>query len=84
MEAVRIDLRHIIREIAIKPVILWIELGGKPKWLLLNFGFNDVMQTSLGASDASPNKEEASGNNSKGNTFTFDPTPTPGSLRTID
>ena len=27
------------------PVILWILLGGKPKWLPLNFGFNDVMRT---------------------------------------
>ena len=24
------------------PVILWIELGDTPKWLLLNFGFHDV------------------------------------------
>ena len=36
---------HSIREIATQPVILWIELGGKPKWLPLNFGFNDVMRT---------------------------------------
>ena len=28
------------------PVILWILLGGKPKWLLLKFGFHDVMRTS--------------------------------------
>ena len=27
------------------PVILWIELGGKPKWLPLNFGYHDVMCT---------------------------------------
>ena len=27
------------------PVILWIELGGKPKWLPLNFGYHDVMHT---------------------------------------
>ena len=27
------------------PVILWIELGGNPKWLLLNFGYHDVMRT---------------------------------------
>ena len=27
------------------PVILWIELGGKPKWLPLNFGYHDVMRT---------------------------------------
>ena len=26
-------------------VILWIELGGKSKWLPLNFGYNDVMRT---------------------------------------
>ena len=25
------------------PVILWIELGGKPKWLPLNSGYHDVM-----------------------------------------
>ena len=43
MGAVRI--RHSIREFATQPVILWILLGGKPKWLLLNFGFNDVMRT---------------------------------------
>ena len=28
-----------------RPVILWIELGGKPKWLPLNFGYHDVMHT---------------------------------------
>ena len=27
------------------PVILWIELGGKPKWLPLIFGYHDVMHT---------------------------------------
>ena len=27
------------------PVILWIELGGKPKWLPLNSGYHDVMCT---------------------------------------
>ena len=27
------------------PVILLIELGGKPKWLPLNFGYHDVMRT---------------------------------------
>ena len=43
MGAVRI--RHSIREFATQPVILWIPLGGKPKWLPLNFGFNDVMRT---------------------------------------
>ena len=45
MGAVRI--RHSIREFATQPVILWILLGGKPKWLPLNFGFNDVMRTDL-------------------------------------
>ena len=29
-----------------KPVILWISLGGKPKWLPLKFGYHDVMHTS--------------------------------------
>ena len=28
------------------PVILWISLGGKPKWLPLKFGYHDVMRTS--------------------------------------
>ena len=28
------------------PVILWISLDGKPKWLLLKFGYHDVMCTS--------------------------------------
>ena len=27
------------------PVILWISLGGKPKWLPLDFGYHDVMRT---------------------------------------
>ena len=27
------------------PIILCIELGGKPKWLPLNFGYHDVMHT---------------------------------------
>ena len=27
------------------PVSLWIELGGKSKWLPLNFGYNCVMRT---------------------------------------
>ena len=27
------------------PVILWIELDGKPKWLPLSFGYHDVMRT---------------------------------------
>ena len=45
MGAVRIH--YSIREFVTQPVtvILWILLGGKPKWLLLNFGFNDVMRT---------------------------------------
>ena len=45
MGAVRIRHSTCIREIATQPVILWILLGGKPKWLPLNFGFNDVMRT---------------------------------------
>ena len=28
------------------PVILWISLGGKPKWLPLKFGYHDEMRTS--------------------------------------
>ena len=42
MGAVRIS--HSIRKFATQPAILWILLGGKPKWLPLNFGFNDVMR----------------------------------------
>ena len=49
MGAVRI--RHSIRESATQPVILWILLCGKPKWLPLNFGFNDVMRTAPIQSD---------------------------------
>ena len=30
---------------ATQPVILWIELGAKPKWLPLNFRNHDVMRT---------------------------------------
>ena len=44
------------------PVILWISLGGKPKWLPLKFGYHDVMRTSpihaslvsAGAGDVTP------------------------------
>ena len=36
--SVRICRSH---EIATQPVILWIELGGKPKWLPLNSGYHD-------------------------------------------
>ena len=36
---------HTIREIATQPVILWILLGGKSKFLWMNFGFDDVMRT---------------------------------------
>ena len=27
-----------------RPVILWTDLGGKPKWLPLNFGYHDIMR----------------------------------------
>ena len=37
--------RHSIQEIATQPVNLWILLGGKPKWLPLNFGFNEKICT---------------------------------------
>ena len=40
-----VHVRQSIREIATQPVILWTLLGGKPKWLPLNLGFNDVMRT---------------------------------------
>ena len=29
----------------VSPVIPWIELGGKPKWLRLNFGYHDIVRT---------------------------------------
>ena len=38
-------IRHSLRKIFSQPVILWIELGDKPKWLPLNFGYHDVMRT---------------------------------------
>ena len=37
------------------PVIVWISLGGKPKWLPLKFGYHDVMCTSPIGSLTSPN-----------------------------
>ena len=36
---------HSMRGFATQPVILQIELGGKPKWPPFNFGYNDVMRT---------------------------------------
>ena len=36
---------HSIQEIATQPAILWIELGVKPKWLQLKFGYNEAMRT---------------------------------------
>ena len=32
-------------EFVTQPVILRIQLGGKPKWLPLKFGYHDVMHT---------------------------------------
>ena len=40
----RAHTSYSIWETATQPVILWILLGGKPKWLPLNFGYNDEMQ----------------------------------------
>ena len=37
------DIVHTI--LSSSPVILWIELGGNPKWLPLNSGYHDVMHT---------------------------------------
>ena len=37
-------MRH-ISKLPPTPVILWMELGGKPKWLPLNFGYHDVRHT---------------------------------------
>ena len=44
-----VRIRHVIvhTNLPPSPVILWIELGGKPKWLPLNFGYHDVMRTGL-------------------------------------
>ena len=38
-----VRIRHSIREIVTEPVILLIELGRRPKWLPLQYGYNDVM-----------------------------------------
>ena len=40
-----VHIRHSMRKNVTEPVIPRILLGGKPNWLLLNFGFNDVMRT---------------------------------------
>ena len=42
---VAVCIRHSVWEFATQPVILWILLGGKPKRLPLNSGFNNVMRT---------------------------------------
>ena len=42
-----VPMRRSIREFATQPVIVWILLGGKPKWLLLNFRFKNVMRIAL-------------------------------------
>ena len=42
-----VRIRHSSHHFATgSPVILWIQLGGKPKWLPLKFGYHDVMRTS--------------------------------------
>ena len=38
-------IRHSSHKFPPSSVILWVELGGKPKWLPFNFGYHDVMQT---------------------------------------
>ena len=40
-----VPIRHSSHDFG-SPVILWISLGGKPKWLPLKFGYHDVMHTS--------------------------------------
>ena len=41
-----LQIRHRLHPFATaSPVILWIELGGKPKWLPLDIGYNDEMRT---------------------------------------
>ena len=37
--------RHSSHDLSGSPVILWISLGGKPKWLSWKFGYHDVMCT---------------------------------------
>ena len=55
-----VRIRHSIREIATQPVILWILLGGKPKRLPLNFGFNDVMRTAPISQSFLPHPDQTS------------------------
>ena len=44
-EYVIVHTAHIVHTILPpSPVILWIELGGKPKWLPLIFGYHDEMR----------------------------------------
>ena len=45
MGPARIRHVHTILQSPPSPVILWIELDGKPKWRPLNFGYHDIMQT---------------------------------------
>ena len=40
-----VRIRHSSHGFGGSPVILWISLGGKPKWLPLKFGYHDVMRT---------------------------------------
>ena len=40
-----VRIRHSMWKIATQPVILWIELYGKPKWLPFSFGCYGVMHT---------------------------------------
>ena len=42
------------------PVILWISLGGKPKWLPLTFGYHDGVRTSPIGNEAVTNFHETS------------------------
>ena len=41
-----VRIRHRSHEFGWQSVILWISLGGKPKWLPLKFGYHDVIRTS--------------------------------------
>ena len=41
-----VRIRHRSHDLGASPVILWISLGGKPKWLPLKFGYRDVVRTS--------------------------------------
>ena len=48
------------------PVIWWIELGGKSKWLPLNFGYHDVMRTAPSTREKEERERERGGGGGEG------------------